>query len=250
MAVSLILLRRGRPLYHSITIGNDSVSKNTWNDWHLIPESRPLFNPPSVKFNYVDIPGADGSLDLTTVMTGKPLYENRTGSWTFIAENGYREWQKLYSDISVYLHGRKFRATLEDDPEFYYEGRFSVNQWRSDPYWSKIVIDYNVDPYKHYTLGEDKWLWDTFCFLTDSIRHYRDLVVMGSLDVSVKGDVMDAIPVFISSVDGLVLTYGSIVRRLPLGASQYDDIVVHEGENPMHFDGYGTISIRIEGGRL
>ncbi len=43
-------------MYHSITIGN----KNTWDDWHLIPATRPLFNPPTVKTNMVNIPGGDG----------------------------------------------------------------------------------------------------------------------------------------------------------------------------------------------
>ena len=28
-------------MYHSITIGD----KNTWDDWHLIPATRPLFHP-------------------------------------------------------------------------------------------------------------------------------------------------------------------------------------------------------------
>ena len=54
-------------MYHSITIG----TKNTWDDWHLIPKSRPLVNPPSVKTNVVDIPGGDGALDLSTALSGR-----------------------------------------------------------------------------------------------------------------------------------------------------------------------------------
>lgn len=115
-------------MYHSITIGD----KNTWDDWHLIPTSRPLFNPPTVKSNLVEIPGGDGTLDLTTALTGRPTYNNRTGSWTFIVQNGFKDWSALYSEIMVYLHGQKFKAILEDDPAYYYEGRFSVNQWKSD----------------------------------------------------------------------------------------------------------------------
>ena len=104
-------------MYHSITIGD----KNTWDDWHLIPASRPLFNPPPVKTNYIDIPARDGNMDLTEVLTGKPVYNNRTGSWTFYVENGFKDWTVLYSEIMVYLHGREFRAVLEDDPGYYYE---------------------------------------------------------------------------------------------------------------------------------
>ena len=110
-------------MYHSITIGE----KNTWDDWHLIPSSRPLFNPPPVKTNYIEIPGGDGIIDLTTALTGRPVYGNRTGSWDFYVENGWMDWHVLYSEIMVYLHGQKFQAILEDDPDYYYEGRFDVN---------------------------------------------------------------------------------------------------------------------------
>ena len=58
-------------MYHSITIGD----KNTWDDWHLIPTTRPLFAPPGVKKNIVSIPGGDGSLDLTEALTGRPTYK-------------------------------------------------------------------------------------------------------------------------------------------------------------------------------
>lgn len=129
-------------MYHSITIGD----KNTWDDWHLIPATRPLFNPPTVKENMVNIPGGDGVLDLTASLAGRPTYNNRTGSWTFYVQNGFKDWSTLYSEIMVYLHGQTFKAILEDDPAYFYEGRFSVNQWKSDKDYSQIVINYNVGP--------------------------------------------------------------------------------------------------------
>ena len=79
-------------MYHSITIGD----KNTWDDWHLIPATRPLFNPPLVKFNLQDVPGGDGMINLTKALAGRPTYGNRTGSWTFYVENGFKDWTALY----------------------------------------------------------------------------------------------------------------------------------------------------------
>ena len=131
-------------MYHSITFGD----KNTWDDWHLIPKSRPVFNPPAVKTRFVEIPGGNGSLDLTSALLGRASYKNRTGSFEFIVENGFKEWSVLYSEIMAYLHGKRMRAVLEDDPEYYYEGRFAVNEWKSEANWSSIVIDYEVEPYK------------------------------------------------------------------------------------------------------
>ena len=138
-------------MYHSITFGD----KNTWDDWHLVPASRPVFNPPAVKTRYVDIPGADGSIDLTDALTGYPVYENREGTVEFIVVNDYGQWQDRYSEIMGYLHGRSMRAILEDDPGYYYEGRFAVDEWASEENWSRITIAYNLAPYKH-SVGEDQ----------------------------------------------------------------------------------------------
>lgn len=145
-------------MYHSITFGD----KNTWDDWHLVPSSRPVFNPPAQKVKTLDIPGGNGLIDLSQALTGYPVFHNRTGSFEFLVTNGYQPWHMLYSDIMDYLHGRTMTAVLEDDPEYYYNGRFTVNAWKSEKNWSKIVIDYNVDPYKWSKLSSVNWAENQF----------------------------------------------------------------------------------------
>lgn len=234
-------------MYHSITLGD----KNTWDDWHLIPKSRPLFNPPSVKTNYIEIPGGDGSLDLTTALAGRPVYKNRTGSWEFYVENGFKDWAVLYSEIMTYLHGRKLKAILEDDPDYYYEGRFAVNAWKSDPNWSIITIDYEVSPYKRSLVaaGND-WLWDTFNFETDVIRSYENLPVSGSLTVVVIGDSMPVPPTIVASNTDMTVTCDGTTYSLKKGTNYISELTIQEGENTFIFGGTGTITILYERGRL
>lgn len=154
-------------MYHSVTFGE----KNTWDDWRLVPVSRPLFNPPAQKVKTLEIPGGDGLIDLSTALSGYPVYQNRTGSMEFYVMNDFKPWQTAYSDIMDYLHGQTMRAVLEDDPEYFYEGRFTVNAWKSEKDWSKIVIDYSVGPYKWSAQSStDDWLWDTFNFQNGVIR--------------------------------------------------------------------------------
>ncbi len=154
-------------MYHSVTFGD----KNTWDDWRLVPSSRPLFDPPAQKVKTLDIPGGDGVIDLSQALTGYPVYQNRTGSMEFIVMNDFKPWQTAYSDIMDYLHGQTMRAVLEDDPEYFYEGRFAVNAWKSEKDWSRIVIDYDVGPYKWTLLSSiDDWLWDPFNFQNGVIR--------------------------------------------------------------------------------
>lgn len=234
-------------MYHSITFGE----KNTWDDWHLIPSSRPLFNPPGVKTNYVDIPGGDGVLDLTTALAGRALYNNRTGSIEFYVENGFKDWTALYSEIMIYLHGQKMRAILEDDPAYYYEGRFNVNAWKSDKDRSVITIDYDVGPYKKDIYGStDEWLWDPFNFETGIIRYYKDIPINGTYMVVVIGDVMPICPFIICSASGMSVTFEGETYELEKGTQTIYEIVLKNGENQLTFRGNGSVTIQMGGGRL
>lgn len=234
-------------MYHSITFG----TKNTWDDWHLIPTSRPVFNPPSVKTNLIEIPGGDGALDLTTALAGRPLYKNRTGSIEFYVDNDFRDWTVLYSEIMVYLHGQKMRAVLEDDPSYYYEGRFAINAWKSNKERSSLVIDYDVNPYKKDILGTDEeWIWDTFNFETGIIRYYKDLPVSGSLSVTVIVDMMPVSPTITTSATGMTVTFDGETYNLAKGVNHVPEIVLPQGSNVLVFTGSGTVTIGQTGGRL
>lgn len=237
-------------MYHSITFGD----KNTWDDWHLIPSSRPLFNPPDVKTQYVDIPGAYGSIDLSEALTGYPLYENREGSNEFIVVNDYWDWTTAYSTIMNYLHGKTMRAVLEDDKDFYYEGRFSVNKWKSDKNWSTIVIDYNVYPFKkEMWSGIENWLWDPFNFETGIIRNYKNLQVNGSLTVRIGARnefVTPIIQATISSGKTLSASFDGTSYELKNGNNVIPEIIIGDVEKSITFSGEGTVSIDYRGGSL
>ena len=135
-------------MYHSITFGE----KNSFDDWHLVATERPVIAQAAPKIRYIDLPGANGSIDLTEALSGRASFSNREGSFEFYVLNDYDgyDWVTVYETVLNYLHGQKIRMTLEDDPNYYYYGRFSVNQWKSQKDWSRIVIDYNLEPEKHW----------------------------------------------------------------------------------------------------
>lgn len=234
-------------MYHSIYFGE----KNTWDDWHLIPRSRPVVNPPKVKTHTVEIPGGDGVLDLTEALAGRPLYQNRTGSFEFYVENGFKDWAVLYSEILDYLHGRKMLMELEDDPGSYFSGRFSVNAWKSEEQRSIIAIDYDVAPYKQDGLNtDDKWLWDTFNFTTGVIRHYKNLPVHGTLEMIVIGNGSPVSPSITASAEGMSVAFNGQTYALNKGVNRIREIVIQNGENRLTFTGYGEITIGRSGGML
>ena len=147
-----------------------TVSKNTWDDWFLIPTSRPVINPPPTKTQYVDLTGSNGQLDLTDSLSGFPVYGVSTGSWEFMVDNDHRPWLDIYNEVKAFLHGKRKVMYWEEDPAYIYEGRFSVNEWKSEQHNSKITIDYTIDPYprRQWSAAGD-WLWDPFNFSTGVI---------------------------------------------------------------------------------
>lgn len=179
-------------MYHSVTFGE----KNTWDDWRIVPATRPLFDPPPQKVKTVDVPGGDGLIDLSQALSGRPVFQNRTGSMEFIVMNDFRPWQIAYSDILAYLHGQRMRAVLEDDPGYFYEGRFTVNAWKSEKDWSRIVIDYSVEPYKRSLESSlDPWKWDPF--------NFQNGVILSALCKDIPVDTTPASRFFPRKVFGL-----------------------------------------------
>ena len=253
-------------MYHSITFGE----KNTWDDWRLVPSSRPVFNPPAQKVKTLDIPGGDGVIDLSQALTGYPVYQNRTGSIEFIVMNGFRPWHMAYSDIMDYLHGQTMRAVLEDDPEYFYEGRFTVNAWKSEKDWSRITIDYSVGPYKWSVLSSlDDWLWDPFNFQNGVIRTalFKDIAVTTDvksrkLDAALFGraPVCPRFDVSSTAGRGVYVRFVNsqlgidISKLLPDGTIQIPEFVFFGTQDTTIYlwcdSGTGTVSIDFRQGRL
>lgn len=227
--------------YHSITFGN----RNTWDDWKLIPSSRPNFASPKVKTNYIEIQGRSGILDMTETLTGFPLYNNREGSFEFYVQNETTPWYELKSTISEYLHGQKLQAVLDDDPDWYYEGRFSVDDWNShnDGKGSTITIQYSVYPYK---------LANTLTSLTFEVTSSLVANIYNNLDI------MPVCPTMRATASGMTMTYTEPNDRMQNTVDlstinkTYNEVTLYKPSThgAITFAGTGTVYMSYRNGRL
>ena len=140
-------------MYHSLIFQDGNTIINTWDNWHLIPSSRPVIVQPTAVYKYIDIPGRDGQLDTTDYLIGRPTYSDRKGTFEFIVANGFEPWFERRNKIAAFLNGRKMKVFLEDEPQYYYYGRFIFKEWRSEANFSKVTIEYQVDPYRYFIDG-------------------------------------------------------------------------------------------------
>ena len=228
----------------NITIGD----KKTFDDWGLKLRSL-IISLPETKVNQVDIPGADGVIDLTAAL-GEIRYNNRDIQMIFDVEKSPEAWHILTSTIANYLHGQRMKVILDTDPGYYYIGRLSLLSEKSDYLTNQITITGDMDPYKYELYGGlDNWLWDSFSFKTGIIRNYKDLKVDGIRTVTIPGRRKPVVPAISSSAEMEVEWKGDRYR-IAKGVNKIYAIEIIEGENTLIFYGNGTISIDYRGGIL
>lgn len=236
-------------MYHSITFD----SMNTFSDWHLVPDSRPVIALPELKTSTVDVPGSAGILDLSESLTGYPLYSNRSGSMLFHVLNDVEPWQLLYSRIANYLHGKKRKVILEDDPEYYYQGRMTVT-WTSNNNgtWSDVEIGYDLEPYKYYyitSIQEDPTLYKNITVnnntKTISIAHMASIGSVPVVPEFVLSNVSSSgVHIVFTNQE---LNISKTVTANSSGTRKYYDMVISNmsGSNTctIAFSGYGTVNV-------
>lgn len=189
-------------MYHSIIIDTSSTtdfnfikSINTFDDWHLVPSSRPTIVNPPLKTSYLDIPGASGSVDATEWLTGFPTYGDREGEIEFIVLNDYGAWTQRRNTINRSLHGKKAKIMLEDEKDYYYIGRLTVDDWKSEKDWSKITLKYRLEPFKYSTESTTRWKWDPFNFENGIVLDgYYSNIDVNSGTVHFSGEVLPIQP--------------------------------------------------------
>ena len=142
-------------MYHSIIFRNASGAiRNTWDDWQLIPTAKPTFPMPEPQYKYVEIPGMDGSYDISTYLTDTIKYNDRQATFSFRAVDTADDWDMRCLEIGKFLHGQKMKIILEDDPLYYYEGRVTFSEKKSEGQFPTVSFACRVAPYKiHINTG-------------------------------------------------------------------------------------------------
>lgn len=106
--------------------------------------------PATPKTNYIDIPGGDGSIDLTEVH-GDVKYNDRECKFTFSVAKSINEsdWEELKTNVNNALNGKTFKITLDKDADYYYLGRCSINEYAVNKRIRQIIVNARVAPWKY-----------------------------------------------------------------------------------------------------
>lgn len=205
--------------------------KSAYDEWNIVLTKAeiPL---PAPKISTVDIKGADGLLDLSEVLTGDILYNNRTIKLTFEMTDD-TDYYSLITEISNYLHGRMVTVTLSNDDEYYYRGRATINQWECVKRKGKIVIQVDCEPYKYAV-----------------IETVRTVSVTGKTKTITLINNRKRVCPILNVTGTITLTINGVDYELAEGKQQLVNFILVEGNNAIKISGNGTLVITYRQGAL
>lgn len=221
----------------------------SFDDLGLIYNTKTI-GEPTPQIRLVNIPGRNGALDLTEVLTNDVRYEMRTISMQFTVNKLFPRWEEVRSAVANVLHGNRFKIVFDDDPGYYWFGRVLVGDLVPDGTIATLTISAEVNPYKtDITSSAEPWLWDPFSFETGIINELYDIVVSGSKTVNIIVSGASVNPV-ITSDAAMTVTFDGNTYNIAAGTQTVYDILITEGENELTFTGNGTITIDYANSRL
>ena len=241
---------------HGTTFTNVKTGEvfHTYRDFGLLPLEVNMPDPPGVQTNFIDVPGMDGTLDATESLDGTVHYEDRPYSQKYLDMAGRPGMHKRYSNLQNILHGKQIKMVLDDDPEWYYIGRFEMGDPSPKDYYNTVNIKAKLRPFK-YAINStlDDWLWDPFSFEDGVIREYNDIEVDGTKEMIIVGSAMPVVPTIIvhsENGDGIDVTYGGTRYHLTDGKNKIVTMTLSNSEQNLIFSGIGVVSIEFREGSL
>ena len=205
---------------------------------------------PTMKETRVDIPGADGSINLSYALTGRPTFNDRNISFSLFRSTHDSDLVRLRSKLMSQFHGREVQLVFPFDGSVYYSGILQIGNITN--YNSSVIpVSMTASPYRieRVTSVED-WLWDPFDLNTGIARHYVDLPIETPTEYFIVGSDMPVSPVFDVDGEGIGLYFHDEFYNLPEGRSSVIGLTLDPGMNSIIFTGEGTVSIEFRGGWL
>lgn len=235
-----------------VSTGEDYHSINTWG---LAIGNNDCIGSPEQETNYVNIPGCSGFLDMSEVVSGRPVFTHREIKIEFGGIRERTHWDSVISDFRNQIEGRIVRITFDNDKAYYFEGRAYITDFDRTRELGTFALEIpRAQPYKYETQDvNEPWLWDSFSFTSGVISYIGELAISGTKSVRIPRGYMDTVPVFaVSGVSqGLTVSYKGRAFVLINGENRFPQVLIGGREEIiLTFAGTGTVTIDYRRGSL
>ena len=207
-----------------IVFGSYNTAAQGWTltSWSL--------GDPQYKSNMVDVPGGDGEIDLSTVLTdGEPRYAGRPLTATFESSNGTRlEREAAINTMRNWLDGWSVNIELPDDPAHYITGRLHVAKLYSDMAHASVQVTATCQPWR-YAIDETRVV-----LTAGEEEQTATLINQGRRSV---------VPLIEIQGGPVTLKFGTASWALGAGTYALPDITLKQGEAQLVYSGTGTVTL-------
>lgn len=235
-----------------ITVLATGKSYHTLRDFGLaMGNNNPIGNVQQETY-YVDVPGADGFLDYSEALTGRPVFKERSIEMKLGGKRGNASWQSFISKMRVLFHGKKVRVIFDDFPGYFWEGRAEIRDYdRTGQIGTFIFAIPKADPYA-YSVNDNSssdWLWDPFDFEVSIIEEPLSFNLTSanqtvSCTIEHSGAPF-AVFIDVTSVgsSGLYMELNGDSYVLAVGKNQFSELVVDDEDMELKFKGIGKFTV-------
>lgn len=208
-------------------------------------------SPPVPKTNFIDIPGRDGSIDLTEALGGV-RFEDRYLYIELLDRDYKLSVGAAFTRLQRLIDGRRVKVILDKMPSYYYVGRvIEFSEPDEEGLTATSTVTVEIEPYRYSIYSADEpWLWDPFNFYTDMAIDAGSFKVSGTLRKVIYVGMNDVTPT-ITVDSAMTLEYEGKTYQLEPGATMNYDIRFRGNkENVLVIKGNGTITIDYRGGQF
>lgn len=200
-----------------IIIGNF----RTISDWGCYTQEGWVLTAPEPKTKYIDIPGADGKLDLTSVLTGIVNYGDREFKATLFSPSykSKEEWEYLKAKITNAIHGQKLRLILPDSPDHFLNARMFVEDFDITSPRPTLDISATCDPWRYKSTPT-------------SVKS----TINGTKTVPLENERKPALITIDTNV-ALTVKFDKKTVPVPVGKTEILDFVLNQGTNNLSITG-------------
>ena len=121
---------------------------NTLTEWGLFLKGDLKISSPKLKSNRVDIPGANGTKDMSYALTGYPVFEDRQVQFNLFKRCDDMDLDELRMELMNRFHGRKCKLWTPNNADYYWYGTPEFGE-HSGYNSGTIPCAMIVDPYRY-----------------------------------------------------------------------------------------------------
>lgn len=187
---------------------------------------------PEYQANFQEVPGRDGPLDLSTVLTdGEPRYGSRTLTATLESSEGTRlDRLDRISEMVNALSGRRLDIRHPDHPAHYLSGRVQVNVNYNDNAHAAVTVTAICDP----------WLYSR----AERVYTVTAAEAAQTLTLANKGRRSVTPQVVVTGENAsFLIEYGTISLAMSEGIYNLPDLLLATGDTQITYSGSGTAQI-------